>query len=84
MEALVAKVDITCGVLCEIGPHPALGGCQKQNRAILSNKLAPCLASLVRGHDALSSILALVGNLFLKNANIDLVAINAVDVFQGG
>lgn len=84
IEVLATSADITCGVLCEIGPHPALGGILGQNRVKFGDKLAPCLASLVREQDGLESMMTLGGNLFLNHAHINLVAFNAVDVIHEG
>lgn len=82
IEVLATSPDTNCGALCEIGPHPALGGILKQNRMKLGERLAPCLASLVREQDGLECMMALGGNLFLNNVHINLVAFNAVDVFH--
>ena len=77
----------TIDLLLEIGPHPALSGPLKQIRASIEQKSQPVpehLATLVRGKDALLSMLLLAGNIFLRNGPIDLTAVNAVDgVHQG-
>ena len=67
-------------LLIEIGPHPALGGPLKQIRSSLGKSgvvLPPCLASLRRGEDDVVSMLTLAGNLFITNAPVDLVSVNA-------
>ena len=81
---VLARADRKCGVLCEISPHPALGGILKQNRVKFGDKLAPCLASLVREQDGLESMMMLGGNLFLSHAHINIVAFNALDVVHDG
>ena len=84
LEVLATSTDINCGILCEIGPHHALGGILKQNRVKLGPDIAPCLASLVREGDGLENMMQLGGNLFLNHAHINLIAINAVDVIHEG
>ncbi len=74
-------------LLIEIGPHPALGGPVKQIRSELESrgiKLPPCLGSLRRGEHDVKSMLALAGNLFINNALIDLVAVNANEKSKDG
>ena len=84
LEVLATSEDTKCGVLCEIGPHHALGGILKQNQVKLGDKIAPCLASLVRERDGLENMMQLGGNLFLNHAHINLIAINAMDVVREG
>lgn len=74
--------DTSIDLMIEIGPHPALCGPLKQIRAGLKEKevnLPACLASLRRGEHDVVAILNLVGNLFLHNAPVDLVAVNATE-----
>lgn len=74
-------------LLIEIGPHPALGGPLKQIRASLEKKgssLPLCLGSLRRGENDVISMLALAGNLFINNAPVDLVAVNATEQTEDG
>ncbi|KAL9119760.1 MAG: hypothetical protein Q9187_003684 [Circinaria calcarea] len=69
-------------LLIEIGPHPALNGPLKQIRSSLEKRgivLPPCLASLRRGEHDVVSLLTLAGNLFISNASIDLVSVNATE-----
>lgn len=74
-------------LLIEIGPHPALGGPVKQIRSDLESrgiKLPTCLGSLRRGEHDVKSMLTLAGNLFINNAPIDLVAVNANEKLENG
>jgi len=74
-------------LMIEVGPHPALGGPLKQIRASLENKgvkLPNCLGSLRRGEHDVISMLTLAGNLFINNAPIDLVAVNATEQIKYG
>ena len=84
LEVLATCKGTKCGLLCEIGPHHALGGILKQNRVQHGNKIGPCLASLVRGGDGLENMMQLGGNLFLNHVHINLIAVNAVDVLHEG
>ncbi|KAF2452119.1 putative polyketide synthase [Karstenula rhodostoma CBS 690.94] len=74
--------------LCiEIGPHSALTSLFKQIRTDLESKGQPlpqCLPSLKRGENDVVSMLNLAGNLFLKGAPINLVAVNASENVQHG
>ncbi|KAI0595293.1 polyketide synthase [Biscogniauxia sp. FL1348] len=75
---LVNLDDLSIGALVEIGPHPAL----KSPLAQIVNSLGkniPHVASLKRREDARTSLLDLAGTLFSLNADINLVAVNAVD-----
>ncbi|KAM3427390.1 hypothetical protein MY4824_009476 [Beauveria thailandica] len=74
-------------LLVEIGPHPALAGPLKQIRASLEangSSLPACLGTLVRGQDDVVSMLSLAGNLFLHNAEVNLVAVNATEKVKQG
>ncbi|KAI0483732.1 putative polyketide synthase [Xylaria cf. heliscus] len=74
-------------LMIEVGPHPALGGPLKQIRAGLEKngiKLPTCLGSLRRGENDVTSMLTLAGNLFINNAPIDLVAVNATEKVEYG
>jgi acyl transferase domain-containing protein len=74
-------------LMIEVGPHPALGGPLKQIRASLENKgvkLPNCLGSLRRGEHDVTSMLTLAGNLFINNAPVDLVAVNATERIEYG
>lgn len=84
LEVMATSADTKCDILCEIGPHHALGGILKQNRVKLGDKIGPCLASLVRERDGLESMVQLGGNLFLNHAHINLIAVNAMDVYHEG
>jgi acyl transferase domain-containing protein len=68
--------DVPADLMIEIGPHTALSGPLKQLRK-LETTLPPYLGSLRRGEDDVNSMLNLAGGLFLNNAPIDLVAVNA-------
>ncbi|KAI9148767.1 Prosolanapyrone synthase [Paramyrothecium foliicola] len=79
--------DEPVDLLIEIGPHPALGGPLKQIRSSLEQKgvkLPPCLGSLHRGQHDVVSMLGLAGKLFLSNAPVNLVAVNATEKLQHG
>jgi acyl transferase domain-containing protein len=71
----------------EIGPHSALTSLFKQIRTDLESKgqnLPQCLPSLKRGENDVISMLNLAGNLFLKGAPINLVAVNASEIVRHG
>ena len=82
IEKLAKHPSVSLGQLIEIGPHPALGGPLRQIRAVLETqdgvKLPPCLSSISRGDDGLKNMLSLVGDLFIRNVAVDLVAVNSV------
>ncbi|KAI1084321.1 putative polyketide synthase [Whalleya microplaca] len=74
--------DVPVDLLIEIGPHPALSALVKQIRLGLgqNTSMSPaCLASLRRGEHDVLSMLRLAGNLFLHDAPVDLVAVNATE-----
>jgi acyl transferase domain-containing protein len=62
----------------EIGPHPALKGPLAQIMKI-EGRTMPYTSTLKRNEDSQISLLQLAGDLFSLNAEIDLVAVNAVD-----
>ncbi|KAI1805191.1 hypothetical protein F4811DRAFT_517009 [Daldinia bambusicola] len=67
-------------VLVEIGPHSALKGPLEQIlKSMGQTQVAYAGSALKRGEDACKSILQLVGGLYCLNAEVDLVAVNAVD-----
>ncbi|GKZ25415.1 type I Iterative Polyketide synthase (PKS) [Aspergillus brasiliensis] len=78
VSKLLDMEDMSIGVTVEIGPHPALKGPLGQIVKGLGRTL-PHVASVERGQDARRSLLGLAGTLFALNADIDLVAVNAVD-----
>ncbi|KAF3003888.1 t1pks [Neopestalotiopsis sp. 37M] len=85
LERLVENEPVD--LLIEIGPHPALGGPIKQIRSGLESrgvKIPICLGSLRRGEHDVTSMLTCAGNLFLNDAPIDLVAVNASEKLQHG
>ncbi|KAG6362704.1 hypothetical protein INS49_007797 [Diaporthe citri] len=75
---LVNLPDLSIGVVVEMGPHPALNSPFVQIIKTLG-KSVPHIATLKRGEDARSSLLNLAGPLFALNADVDLVAVNAVE-----
>ncbi|MCJ1377213.1 hypothetical protein MMC17_000305 [Xylographa soralifera] len=88
VQCMARQLNGGIDVLVEVGPHSALAGPLRQIRAQLELeegiKLAPCLASIVRGGDALRNTLDLAGNLFLKNVPVDLKTVNAVETNWNG
>ena len=84
-EALSKLLDAQgaeIGAVIEIGPHPALKSPIGQIVKALG-KTVPHLASLKRGEDCQRSLLDLAGTLFALNADVDLVAVNAIDKHSG-
>lgn len=75
---LVSLPDLSIGAVVELGPHPALKSPFGQIVKTLG-KTVPHVATLKRGEDARSSLLNLAGSLFALNADVDLVAVNAVE-----
>ncbi|KAI0898729.1 hypothetical protein F4806DRAFT_506709 [Annulohypoxylon nitens] len=74
-------------LLIEIGPHPALSGPMKQIRSGLAKSaitLPTCLSTLRRGEHDISSMLNLAGSLFLCDAPVDIVAVNATEMVIKG
>ncbi|KAI1311169.1 putative polyketide synthase [Xylaria venustula] len=85
VERLAASEPVD--LLIEIGPHPALGGPVKQIRSETETrgiKIPLCLGSLRRGEHDVKSMLTLAGNLFINNAPIDLMAVNANEKPENG
>ncbi|GLB07386.1 type I Iterative Polyketide synthase (PKS) [Aspergillus tubingensis] len=74
--------DLSIDVIVEIGPHPALKGPLGQIAKSLG-RTVPHVASVERSQDARRSLLGLAGTLFALNAEVDLVAVNAVDESLG-
>lgn len=75
---LVSLPDLSIGAVVEVGPHPALKSPLGQMFKTMG-KTVPHIATLKRGEDAHSSLLNLAGSLFALNADVDLVAVNAVE-----
>lgn len=75
---LVSLPDSSIGAVVEVGPHPALKSPLRQIVKTLG-KTVPHVATLKRGEDARSSLLNLAGSLFALNADVDLIAVNAVE-----
>ncbi|KAJ8132485.1 hypothetical protein O1611_g1135 [Lasiodiplodia mahajangana] len=74
--------DVPIDLMIEVGPHPALAGPLKQTRSQLEKhgvRLPTCLESLRRNEHDVVSMLNLAGRLFINNANINLVAVNATE-----
>ena len=65
-------------VLVEVGPHSALKSPLDQILKSIGKSI-PYASSLKRAEDGRDSMLQLAGSLFGLNAEIDLVAVNAVD-----
>ncbi|KAI1124384.1 putative polyketide synthase [Nemania abortiva] len=79
--------DVSIDLMIEVGPHPALAGPIKQTRSQLEKqgiRLPLCLESLRRNEHDVASMLKLAGRLFINNANINLVAVNATEKFHDG
>lgn len=70
--------DLNIGALIEIGPHSALKSPLGQIVKSLGKNI-PHVPSLKRNEDAQRSMLDCTGTLFALNADINLVAVNAVD-----
>ncbi|KAF1955974.1 polyketide synthase [Byssothecium circinans] len=82
-EALANMLNLPdpIDVLVEIGPHPALKGPIGQiSRSV--DKSLPYFSALNRGTNGEISVLKLAGSLFSLNAEVDLTAVNAVDVIS--
>lgn len=82
-EALANMLNLPdpLDVLVEIGPHPALKGPVGQiSRSV--DKSLPYFPTLNRGTNGGISLLQLAGSLFSLNAEVDLTAVNAVDVIS--
>ena len=83
LSKLLNSQDLEIGAVIEIGPHPALKSPVGQIVKALG-KTIPHLASLKRAEDGRRSLLDLAGTLFALNADVNLVAVNAVDEQTGG
>ncbi|KAI0154906.1 putative polyketide synthase [Xylariaceae sp. FL1272] len=68
--------DESADLMIEIGPHTALSGPLKQLRK-REARLPPYLGSLQRDENDVKCMLTLAGRLFLSNAPVNLVAVNA-------
>jgi acyl transferase domain-containing protein/NADPH:quinone reductase-like Zn-dependent oxidoreductase/acyl carrier protein len=80
-DAVAKLLDITdmnIGVLLEIGPHPALKSPLGQIVKSIGKNI-PHVPSLKRNENSQRSMLDCAGTLFALDADIDLVAVNAVD-----
>ncbi|KAJ3579803.1 hypothetical protein NPX13_g762 [Xylaria arbuscula] len=75
---LLRDKELGIGALIELGPHPALKG-PLNSIAKTAEMNISHIATLKRGHDVRLSLLDLAGMLFALNAEVDLVAVNAVD-----
>ena len=66
------------GILVEVGPHAALAGPVKQTLASLDSlpQTVDYVSSLVRDQDAVSTMLRLAGDLFVRGGSINLGAVN--------
>ncbi|KAI2818138.1 hypothetical protein CBS115989_5450 [Aspergillus niger] len=82
VSKLLDMDDLRIGATVEIGPHPALKGPLGQIVKGLGRTI-PHVASVERGQDSRRSLLGLAGTLFALNADVDLVAVNAVDESHG-
>ncbi|KAF2194383.1 hypothetical protein K469DRAFT_744342 [Zopfia rhizophila CBS 207.26] len=78
LSELLDSQELGIDAVIEIGPHPALKSPVGQIVKALG-KTIPHLASLKRGEDGRRSLLDLAGTLFALNADVNLVAVNAVD-----
>lgn len=78
LSNLLNLQDSSIGAMIEVGPHPALKSPASQISKTLG-KTVPHVATLKRGDDARSSLLNLAGTLFALNADVDLVAVNAIE-----
>ena len=78
LSNLVDSEELEIGAVIEIGPHPALKSPIGQIVKAMG-KSVPHLGTLKRSEDGQRSLLDLAGTLFALNADVDLVAVNAVD-----
>ena len=79
MKMISPTGGIAADVLIEIGPHPALKGPLEQILKAI-DRPTQYIPSLQRNEDGRISLLQLAGSLFGTNAEIDLGAVNSVDV----
>ena len=75
---MVRSENSSVDVLIEVGPHPALKSPLDQISKSIGKPLLYA-SSLKRAEDGRESMLQLAGSLFGLNAEIDLVAVNAID-----
>lgn len=66
-------------MLIEVGPHSALSGPVKQIKAEYKFDKLQYLPTLLRGEDCASSMLRLAGELFLRDHELDLNRVTAVE-----
>lgn len=83
LSELLNSQHLNIGAVIEIGPHPALKSPVGQIVKELGKPI-PHLGSLKRAEDGRRSMLDLAGTLFALNAEVNLVAVNAVDEQTGG
>ena len=74
-----AEVDM----LIEVGPHSALSGPIRQIKAEYKFDNLQYLPSLIRGADSASSLLTLVGELFLRKFPLDMERLTALEESSG-
>ncbi|CAI6332919.1 unnamed protein product [Periconia digitata] len=82
LSNLLNAKELGIGAVIEIGPHPALKSPVGQIVKSLG-KSVPHVASIKRGEDGQKSMAELAGMLFALNAEVDMVAVNAVDEHDG-
>lgn len=75
---LLSLQDLAIGAVVEIGPHPALKSPLGQIIKSLGQTV-PHIGTLKRGEDGRRSLLNLAGSMFALHADVDLVAVNAVE-----
>lgn len=78
LSNLLNAKELGIGAVIEIGPHPALKSPVGQIVKALG-KSVPHVASVKRGENGQRAMAELAGTLFALNADVDLVAVNAVD-----
>lgn len=78
VSGLLDITDLNIGVLIEIGPHPALKSPLGQIMKTIGKSVYH-VPSLKRNEDSQRSMLDCAGSLFALHADVDLVAVNAVD-----
>ncbi|OCK76857.1 ketoacyl-synt-domain-containing protein [Lepidopterella palustris CBS 459.81] len=83
LSNLLSAKELGIGAVIEIGPHPALKSPVGQIVKALG-KSVPHVASVKRGKNGQKAMAELAGTLFALNADVDLVAVNAVDDDHSG
>lgn len=66
-------------ILLEIGPHPALAGPVKQTLSSVEGPAFKHMATLIRGHDAVDTMLTAATDLAVSGCSINLEAVNTQD-----